>query len=323
MTMKTISVVVPCYCEEEVIAETYLSISSVFRDLTEYNYELVFVDDGSTDNTLFILKKLTSDDPRLRIIKLSRNFGHQVAVSAGLEKCKGAAAVVMDADLQDPPEIIPQMLKLWEEGNDVVYATRNKRHGETFFKRTWANLFYRLLTLLADISIPPNTGDFRLLDRRVIDHLGRCSEQNRVLRGLVSWLGFKQVSIVYDREPRKAGVPKYSFYKSLLLAANAIVAFSKKPLRIALWFGGLSIALAFLLTLHIICQHFTGQTNADGLYTISAIMFMGGVQLFILGTMGEYIGHIYDEVKKRPLYIIDEEIVSNHAGSAETTADKQ
>ena len=307
-SQKLISVVVPVYCEEAVIEQTYEELTRVLRALPAYRYELIFVDDGSSDGTGAILRRLAGADPRTKIVCFSRNFGHQAAITAGIRRARGDAVVTIDADLQDPPSLIPRMVALWGAGNQVIFARREERQGETWFKRGSAALFYRLLNRLAGIHIPQNTGDFRLIDRRVADELNRMGEHNRFLRGLVSWVGFRQVAIDYVRNPRRAGETKYPLRKMIRFAWDGIISFSDKPLRAALNLGFLAIAVSFGVLAYGLYQHWTGHTVRGWTSTMVTILFLGGVQLFTLGVIGEYLSRMHDEIKGRPLYVVDEEI---------------
>ena len=305
---KLVSVVVPVYCEEAVIEQTYAELTRVVRGLAGYRYELIFVNDGSSDGTGAILQRLAATDPHLKVMTFSRNFGHQIAITAGIGRAKGDAVVTIDADLQDPPSLIPEMVKRWEAGNHVVFATRTERQGESWFKKATARLFYRLLDRLAGIHIPQNTGDFRLMDRRVADELRRMGEHNRVLRGLVSWLGFRQVAIDYVRSPRRAGETKYPLHKMIRLAWDGIISFSDKPLRVSLNLGSFSILVAFLVLTYGLVQHWRGNTVRGWTSTMVTILFLGGIQLFTLGVIGQYLSRMHDEIKGRPLYIVEGEI---------------
>ena len=307
-SQKLISVVVPVYCEEAVIEQTYEELTRVMRALPAYRYELIFIDDGSADGTGEILRRLGGADPRAKIVCFSRNFGHQVAITAGIQRARGAAVITIDADLQDPPSLIPRMVALWEAGNQVVFARREEREGETWFKKASAVLFYRLLNRLAGIHIPRNTGDFRLIDRRVADELNRMGEHNRFLRGLVSWVGFRQVAIDYVRNPRRAGETKYPLRKMIRFAWDGIISFSDTPLRVALNLGFLAIAVSFGVLAYGLYQHWRGHTVRGWTSTMVTILFLGGVQLFTLGVIGEYLSRMHDEIKRRPLYVVDEEI---------------
>jgi len=308
--MKIVTLIIPVYCEEEVIEECYKRIKSVMNSLTNYGYELIFINDGSTDNTLNILKNIVTQDKRVRIINFSRNFGHQVAITAGLDKADSDAAIIIDADLQDPPELIPAMIKKWEEGNKIVYAKRVTRKGEKKFKLWSASIFYWVLKKLTDIKIPLNTGDFRLVDNRVVRELRKIKEKNRFVRGLSSWVGFQQVGIEYERDKRFAGKTKYPIKKMMKFALDGILSFSQKPLKIALNIGFISIFLGFAMIIYVFIGKifFPAITMSGWASILIAVVFFGGIQLFTIGIIGEYIGRIYDETKNRPLYIIEEEI---------------
>jgi len=308
--MKIVTLIVPVYCEEEVIEECYRRIKSVMDSLTDYGYELIFINDGSTDNTLNILKNIVAQDKRVKIINFSRNFGHQIAITAGLDKAESDAAIIIDADLQDPPELIPEMIKKWEEGYKIVYARRVTRKGERKFKLWSASIFYWVLKKLTDIKIPLNTGDFRLIDKRVIRELRKIKEKNRFVRGLSSWVGFQQVGIEYEREKRFAGKTKYPIKKMISFALDGILSFSQKPLKIALNIGFISILLGIVMIIYVFIGKifFPAITMPGWASILIAVVFFGGVQLFTIGIIGEYIGRIYDETKNRPLYIIEDEV---------------
>jgi glycosyltransferase involved in cell wall biosynthesis len=308
--MKTISIVIPVYCEELVIEEGYKRITSVMDALHDHDYELIFVDDGSTDNTLSILTRLASNNERLKIIVFSRNFGHQIAITAGLDKAQGDAVIIIDADLQDPPELIPRMIEMWENGSDVVFAKRVARKGEGRIKRWTASVFYRILDKLTDIKIPIDTGDFRLIDKKVVQEMKKIKECNRFVRGLTSWVGFKQTGIEYERDERIAGETKYSFRKMIKFGLDGIFSFSHKPLKLSLNVGILSIAIGMAMIVYVFLgKIFFPSTVVPGWSSILiAVVFFGGVQLFTIGIIGEYIARIYDEAKNRPLYIIRKEI---------------
>jgi dolichol-phosphate mannosyltransferase len=305
---KLISIVVPVYCEEAVIEQTYRELTDVMRSVASHRYELIFVDDGSSDATRAILARLAAADRHLKLVALSRNFGHQVAITAGMRRASGDAIVTIDADLQDPPSLIPRMIDLWQAGNDVVLATRTDREGETWFKKTTAMLFYRLLNRLAGIHIPQNTGDFRLLDRRVADELNRMSEHNRFVRGLVSWVGFRQAAVDYVRNPRRAGSTKYALRKMVRLAWDGIISFSDKPLRLALNLGFAAILVALAVLAFGLVQYLRGDTVRGWTSTIVTVLFLGGIQLFTLGIIGQYLSRMLDEIKGRPLYVVQEEL---------------
>lgn len=302
-----ISIIAPVYNEEEVLHSLYDRISEVMEGTGE-EWELMLVNDGSRDSSAEVIQELHERDGRVRGLSFSRNFGFQEAVTAGMHHVKGDAVVLTDADLQDPPEVIPEMIAKWKEGYDVVYGVRNSREGETWWKLITAKLFYRLIHRITSVDIPLDTGDFRLMDRRVVDAIGNMSERNRFLRGMVPWVGFKQIGVEYARQPRFAGESKYSSTRKMLgFAMDAITSFSYFPLRLATFFGfvmasisGLAIMLVIFLRLFWAEQAFTGQAT-----TLVTVLFLGGVQLISLGIIGEYLGRIYDEVKGRPLYLVD------------------
>ncbi|MFN3605185.1 MAG: glycosyltransferase family 2 protein [Leptonema sp. (in: bacteria)] len=302
-----LSVVVPCYNEEKVIEQTYQRLKKVLKDL-KIHYELIFINDGSKDNTLYILENLSKKDKQVKGISFSRNFGHQSAVSAGLEFAKGDYVIIIDADLQDPPEEIPHMLELAiKENANVVYGVRKERKGETFFKKITASLFYRILNFLSDVPLPLNTGDFRLIDKQVLENYKKLPEKNKYIRGLISWLGFKQIPYYYVREPRFAGETKYPLSKMVKFATTALLYFTKKPLKMATSIGFLSILLGIVLTFYVFGSLLLkpNQTVSGWASTIIIIIFFGGVQLLTIGVMGEYIGSIFEEIKNRPMYIIE------------------
>lgn len=302
-----LSAIVPCLNEEEALRDTHARLSAVLGQIPG-NFEIVYVDDGSTDATAEVLRELQTFDKRVRIVRFSRNFGHQMAITAGLEHAAGDAVVIIDADLQDPPETIITFFTKWEEGYDVVYGVRTQREGETAFKLWTAKLFYRCMTRLSDTQIPLDTGDFRLMDRRVVNVLLGMPERDRFVRGMVSWLGFSQVAVPYRRESRVAGVTKFSLFKMLQFAIDGIVSFSIVPLRVATWTGFITSFLAILGIVLVSLEHFLG---VEGLVkgwssTMFAVLFIGGVQLICMGIIGEYIGRIYGESKHRPLYVVRE-----------------
>ncbi|WP_027091014.1 glycosyltransferase family 2 protein [Cohnella thermotolerans] len=297
------SIVVPVYNEEAVIQETYRRLRSVM-DLTAESYELLFVNDGSKDRTSVILQSIALTDPRVKLIDFSRNFGHQVAITAGMDYASGAAVVVIDADLQDPPELILEMIAKWESGYDVVYAKRIERQGETFFKKMTAKLYYRLLRASTDIDIPVDTGDFRLLDRKVVDELKKMPERNRYVRGLVSWVGFRQTAIEYVRQERFAGESKYPFKKMLKLSLDGLTSFSNKPIKLAVSGGTVLFAAGFLYLLADSIVSIAGRA-ANGLNYIAALqLLLAGIVLGAVGLVGEYVTRILDEARGRPLYIV-------------------
>jgi dolichol-phosphate mannosyltransferase len=284
------------------------------------DHELIFVNDGSVDQTQQILSQLQLQDPRVRVLGLSRNFGHQIAVTAGLEQATGDAVVIIDADLQDPPEVIPQMVQLWREGNDVVYGIRREREGESRFKLWTAKAFYRLINRLSDTKMPLDAGDFRLLDRKVVEVIKTMPERARFLRGMVSWAGFRQVSIPYDRAARHAGDSKYPLAKMIHFAMDGIISFSLIPLKLAIWTGFLAIWIAVAGIIVAILDRLLEKGLARGWASLFvAVLFMGGVQLVSLGIIGEYLGRIYTEVKRRPLYVVQERL--GFADQSKTTPD--
>lgn len=301
------SVVVPMYNEEAVVCETYKRLTGVMEK-TGYTYEIVFVNDGSRDKTAALINEICDRDKRVKLIDFSRNFGHQIAITAGMDYSSGQCVVVIDGDLQDPPELIPVMIEKWKSGFDVVYGKRISRKGETFFKKFTAAAFYRFLRNMTDVNIPVDTGDFRLIDRKVCDALKRVRERNRYVRGLVSWLGFKQTAVEFEREERFAGETKYPLRKMLKLALDGITTFSYKPLKLASYIGSILSLLSFLYMIYVLVQRiFFPETVQPGWTSILAVsLFFNGITLLMLGIMGEYIGRIYDEVKERPLYIIKE-----------------
>lgn len=308
--MKKISVIIPMYYEEEVVEECYKRITEVLGKINNYDYELICVNDGSKDKTLSILEELASKDNKLKVISFARNFGHQCAVTAGLKFVTGDCAVIIDADLQDPPELIPEMLKLWEAGNEVIYGKRKTRDGESAFKLLTAKMFYKTLNALSDVEIPKDTGDFRLVDRKVIDVMNSMPEHNKFLRGLWGWIGFKQTAFEYERKERFAGKTKYPLKKMLKLASDGIIGFSTKPLKIVGGLGVISFSISFILFIYSVLSYaFKWNNITPGWASIMvAITFFAGVQLISIWIMAEYIGRIYDESKSRPQYIIEKKI---------------
>ncbi|MBW4696111.1 MAG: glycosyltransferase family 2 protein [Lyngbya sp. HA4199-MV5] len=303
----TYSFIVPVFNEEATLVELYRRLSAVM-DSMDGTVELVLVDDGSHDRSLTIMRDLRERDRRVCYLSFARNFGHQIAVTAGLNFVRGQAIVVLDADLQDPPELIPELADKWRRGYDVVYAQRVQRHQEGWFKRLTAYVFYRLLRQLADVEMPTDTGDFCLMDRRVVDALNAMPERNRYIRGLRSWLGFRQIAIPFERDSRFAGEVKYTFRKSLALAIDGLVSFSKVPLRISTYVGLFAAVVAIVMAILVLYWRFVSPVSPlTGFATIAvAIFFLGAVQLFSIGILGEYIGRIYEEVKNRPVYILGE-----------------
>jgi len=305
--MTKYSLVIPIYNEEDTIVELYRRVSAVMNGLDGQS-ELILINDGSSDRSLNMLRDLRNKDDRIRYLSLARNFGHQIAVTAGLNFAQGDAVIVLDADLQDPPELIPEMIELWQQDYQVVYAQRTKRLKESWFKRSTAFLFYRLLKFLADVDIPADTGDYCLMDRKVVEILNSMPERNRYIRGLRAWIGFRQTSVRFERDPRFAGEVKYTFRKSLSLAINSLVSFSRVPLRFSTYLGLLSAFLSLLMAILVLYWRiFEVKSPITGLATIMiAIFFLGSVQLIGIGILGEYIGRIYEEIKGRPLYTLAE-----------------
>jgi polyisoprenyl-phosphate glycosyltransferase len=320
-----ISVIVPCYNEELVLRSTCERLLTVLRELKPLDFEIIFVNDGSSDNTMALLTLLRSEDDRIRVLGLSRNFGHQIAVTAGLEYASGDAVVIIDADLQDPPEVIPDMVRLWREGNHVAYGQRSEREGENRFKLWTAKAFYRIINRLSDTQMPVDTGDFRLMDRKVVDVLLSMPERGRYLRGMISWVGFNQVSVPYHRQSRSAGNSKYPLLKMIHFAMDGIISFSVMPLKLVTWTGMIAIWLAFLgIVVAVIVRIFQLYDLKLGRGWASlfvAVLFMGGVQLLSLGIMGEYLGRIYTEVKRRPLYAVQEQLGFEKRVSGKQTED--
>jgi dolichol-phosphate mannosyltransferase len=312
-----LSAVVPVFNEEGSLRELHRRVTSVLEAL-ELPYELILVDDGSRDCTPEIIADLCADDPRVKAVHFSRNFGHQAALAAGLQHASGRAVIVLDADLQDPPELIPELVAHWREGFQVVYAQRRKREREGLVKRGAAFLFYRTLKRITRFEIPADTGDFCLMDRTVVDLLNSMPERNRYVRGLRAWVGFRQTAVPFDRPPRYAGEAKYTFAGSFGLAVNGILALSKFPLRVATYFGLLVSIASFLLGLWYIAQRLIGHVEQvrGWASTIVIVLFLGGVQLLTIGIIGEYLSRIYDEVKQRPLFVVRERAGFNASASA-------
>ena len=299
----TLSVVVPVYDEAAGLDALHERLTSTLQRAA-LPYEIVLVDDGSRDGSWERMTELARRDPRLVLVRLSRNFGHQIAITAGLDHARGEAVVVMDADLQDPPEVVPRMIERWRAGYDVVYGRRERRLGEGLFKRGTAAVFYRLVRRLTAVDIPADTGDFRLMSRRAVDALRTLQERNRFVRGMVAWVGFRQTALDYVREARHVGETKYPVRKMVRFAGDAIFSFSHVPLRVATWLGLVSSLVAFGYAVYAILARLLGWPTVQGWASLMvAIIFLGGVQLISLGVIGEYIGRIYDEVKARPLYL--------------------
>jgi polyisoprenyl-phosphate glycosyltransferase len=302
------SIVIPVYNEAEVLPTLYQRLTQVMESLGE-RYEVIFVNDGSRDVSPFLIRELQAKDERVKLISLSRNFGHQTAITAGLDHSVGQAVVVMDADLQDPPEVIPQMIDKWREGHEVVFAMRERRSGEGLFKRATAAVFYRLLRQLTAIEIPLDAGDFRLMSRRAVEALKVVRERNRFMRGLAAWVGFRQTSITFVRDVRYAGKTKYPLRKMMRFALNGLTSSTTVPLQLSTYLGfAVSLISLFYMVYVIGRKLFTDQFVPGWASVIVAVLFLGGIQLISLGIIGEYIGRIYEEVKQRPLYVIDESV---------------
>jgi len=301
------SIIVPLYNEEEVIKETYKRLKEALKALEE-PYEIIFVNDGSRDKTELLVEEICMKDKTIKFINFSRNFGHQIAITAGMDMSIGKAIVVIDADLQDPPEVIIKMVNKWKEGYDVVYGKRISREGETIFKKLTAKLFYRILKEMTDFHIPVDAGDFRLIDRKVCDSLSSIREKNRYVRGLISWLGYKQTSVEFERKKRFAGETKYPLKKMIKFAIDAITSFSYKPLRIASYTGMLLSLASFIYLVCVIIMKILSTTTPGWASIVAVSLFFNGITLIILGIMGEYVGRIFDEVKKRPLYVVRDKV---------------
>jgi dolichol-phosphate mannosyltransferase len=298
------SIIVPVYNEEAVINETYHRLKQVMDSLGE-SYELLFINDGSQDKTAELIGALAAEDESVKLLDFSRNFGHQIAITAGMDYARGDAVVIIDADLQDPPELIPRMVEKWKEGYEVVYAKRTKRKGETLFKKWTAALFYRTLRAATEVDIPLDTGDFRLMDRKVCEAMRSIREKNRFVRGLVSWVGFRQTAVEYVRDERFAGETKYPLKKMLRFSMDGITSFSYKPLKLATYLGFLVSFSSFVyLIVTLFLKLFSTSTVAGWASIIACLLLLNGVILIILGIIGEYIGRIYDETKNRPLYLL-------------------
>ncbi len=303
-----LSVVVPVFNEQQVLREFYERAVGTLGTIPSLDFELIFVDDGSSDGSFAVLQEMSDRDGRVRVIKFSRNFGHQIAITAGIDHARGDAVVVMDADLQDPPEVVREMVERWRQGYDVVYAERIEREGESRMKLWTAAAFYRLLSRLVSIRIPVDVGDFRLLSRRATNELRHLREKDRFVRGLVSWIGFKQTGVQYQRAKRLAGETKYPFRKMFKFALDGITSFSTVPLKLATWLGYAASLFAFLYLASVFVQKAVGITVEGWATIMVAMLFLGGVQLICLGILGEYIGRIFNEIKPRPMYVVEERV---------------
>lgn len=306
--MKKLAVIVPCYNEEAVIGESYRRTRNVLESIPNPT-EIIYINDGSRDQTRFLLDAIAASDPSVKVIHFSRNFGHQPAVTAGINNCDADLAIIIDADMQDPPELIPEILALQEkEEANVVYCVRKSREGESFFKLFTARAFYRVMNYMSEVHFPLDTGDFRLVDRKVMDQFDRFKERGKYIRGLISWVGFRQVPFYYEREARIAGETKYPLSKMLKFASNAMLYFSKKPLRLATSLGFISVLVGVILAIWFTLGKIYGFSKAEVGWTsiMTSIVFFGGVQLLTVGVLGQYVGILFDEIKARPEYIIDE-----------------
>lgn len=311
MVISMLSVVVPCYNEEDGVRELHRRVSAICQDCVADAYELVLVNDGSSDATWNIMRELSEFDKHVVAVNLSRNHGHQLALSAGLQMCRGDRIFIIDADLQDPPELLPKMMERMDAGCDVVFGQRIKREGETMFKKASAFAFYRLLSRMVDINIPRDTGDFRLMSRRAVDILNSMPEHHRFIRGMVSWIGMRQEALPYERAARFAGETKYPLSKMMRFAIDAVTGFSIRPLRLASYFGICFGVATFLLIAYVLVQYFVGNTVEGWTSLAVIILATGSVQLFVAGVMGEYLGRLYMESKGRPLFVIQEVVCSN------------
>lgn len=305
--MKTISLLVPCFNEEENVENFYNEVIKIFKQIPNYTFELVFVDDGSKDSTVSEFQKIANLDSKVKYIKLSRNFGKEIALSSAIDYCTGDAAIPMDVDMQDPLEVILDFIKYWEQGYQVVYGVRKHRQGDSFVKKLTAHWFYRVLNFFSETAIPKDTGDFRLIDRKVIDSLKTVKDKNRFMKGIFAWVGFNQIGIDYVRKPRLYGTSKFKFFKLISLAIEGITSFSTRPLRLASYSGFLISTLSILYGIYIAIRSIILGADVPGYPSlIVVILFLGGVQLISIGLLGEYIGKIYNESKDRPLYIVNE-----------------
>ena len=316
--MKTITLLIPAYNEEAVLDALFERLDALAKTEKKYTFEFLFVNDGSRDGTLEIIKKQAEKDSRVSYINLSRNFGKEIAVIAGIDHVQGDAMVILDADLQDPPELIPEMIKYWEEGYDDVYARRKSRKGETWFKKHTSSLYYKLLQSSTDIPVQVDTGDFRLINRRCIEAIKQIRENQRYTKAMFSWIGYKKKEIFYDRDPRLAGETKWNYQKLINLAINGITSFTTAPLRIATVTGLIISISAFIYIAYLLIRPLFGvSTGAGYSSTLAIILFLGGAQMLFLGIIGEYVGRIFNETKNRPLYLIEE----YHAGTTKKTRD--
>lgn len=322
-----LSVVVPVFNESAVLAAFYERASLALASIPGFDYELIFVDDGSRDDSYAQLSALAAQDPRVRVVKFSRNFGHQIAITAGLDYARGDCVVFIDADLQDPPEVIAAMIDKWREGFEVVYGVRSDRDGEGRLKLLTASVFYRLLKAITRVEIPVDVGDFRLIGRRAADQLRQLREKDRFVRGLVSWIGFRQTGLSYHRDKRFAGETKYPYSKMIKFALDGLTSFSSVPLKLATWLGYATSILAFVYLVSVLVQKMLGQTVQGWATIMVVVLFMGGVQLISLGIIGEYLGRLFNESKPRPMYIVEDLVGLGETAAADgrsaTVADRR
>jgi dolichol-phosphate mannosyltransferase len=310
MTKQSLTVIIPCYNEELLIEKTYQRVKNVLNDLSEIDSYIIFINDGSSDKTAEKLNIIASKDMAVKLIHFSRNFGHQAAVTAGINNSETDIAIIIDADLQDPPELFPSMIELYNSSNcNVIYCVRKTRKGETFFKKVTAKYFYKLMDRLSEVPIPLDTGDFRLIDKNIINEFKNLGEKNKFVRGLISWIGFIQIPFYYERDERLGGETKYPFKKMFRFALNGIMYFSKKPLKLAIQLGLISTLIALALLVYILYGYFfSGQTVTGWASTLTIVVFFGGIQLLTIGLVAQYIANIFDEVKGRPDYIISNKV---------------
>ncbi|NCQ54265.1 glycosyltransferase [Candidatus Saccharibacteria bacterium CG11_big_fil_rev_8_21_14_0_20_41_19] len=315
--MKKISILIPTYNEQEVLEHLYQRLGKLANDNRAYEFEFLFINDGSRDKTLEIIKGYAENDNRIAYVNLSRNFGKEIAMIAGLDHVTGDATVIIDADLQDPPELIPKMIKYWEEGYDDVYAKRNSRDGETWFKKVTSKLYYQILQKVTHIKIQKDTGDFRLLDRRCVEALKQIRESQRYTKGMFSWIGFEKKEITYDRDPRIAGTSKWNYLKLFNFAIDGITSFTTAPLRISSFVGFIVSVISFIYIVIVVIRTTLNGSDVAGYPSLmAAVLFLGGVQLLSLGIIGEYIGRIFNETKQRPLYFVEDYHSGKHVKKA-------
>lgn len=314
---RLISIVSPVFNEEACLPAFHARVVEMWSQISMYDLELIYVDDGSSDGSADILRSIAASDARVRVLRMSRNFGHQAAITCGIDHALGAAVVVIDSDLQDPPEVIPQMVEVWERGVDVVFGQRRVREGEHLLKRMTAAGYYRLLARLTDLHMPVDSGDFRLLSRRSVDALKQLREESRYVRGLIAWVGFQQEAVVYDRDPRFAGDSSYSWGRMFRLALDGVTSFSDRPLRLATSLGVMVSGGSFIGAVYItLSKLMKPEQSLPGFASLSVlILFLGGVQLTSIGVLGEYVGRVFKETKRRPLYLVMEKIEPGHPGS--------